>query len=196
MANEVRTRALLLTYTLTKDFFDPSAGQTIPAGTVIVLLPETHAGAVLVDGTSTLGDLWGTISSGTCSTAAATAAKNVTVNGFTLREGAVVIVTFANTNTAASPTLNVNGTGAKNIYFQGSAIESGWLIANNPYLLRYNGNRYDVVATDLTIYQTQLLNFNAILSRLQGRVTVLETQLAEVISWATSQGYEATNATS
>ena len=51
-----------------------------------------------------------------CETAAATAAKTVTISGFTLVTGSMAIVNFINGNTAASPTLNVNGTGAKYIH--------------------------------------------------------------------------------
>lgn len=51
---------------------------------------------------------------GVCSTAAATAAKTVSVSGVTsLMRGMYVIVRFTNGNTAQNPTLNVSGTGAK-----------------------------------------------------------------------------------
>jgi hypothetical protein len=51
---------------------------------------------------------------GRCTTAAGTAAKTVTVSGpFQLVDGAVVFVRFANYNSIASPTLEVNGTGPK-----------------------------------------------------------------------------------
>lgn len=50
---------------------------------------------------------------GTCTTAAATVAKVATVSGgLDLAAGAAVRVKFTYANTAASPTLNVNGTGA------------------------------------------------------------------------------------
>ncbi|MCD8322388.1 MAG: hypothetical protein LUC89_05830 [Oscillospiraceae bacterium] len=50
---------------------------------------------------------------GSCATAAATAAKTVTVaDGFSLAAGATVRVKFTYANTASSPTLNVNDTGA------------------------------------------------------------------------------------
>ena len=64
---------------------------------------------------------------GACSTAAATAAKTVsiTTGTFTLETGAKVTVKFTNKNTANSPTLNVNSTGAKNIYHNGAQITSG-----------------------------------------------------------------------
>lgn len=93
------------------------------------------------------------ISYGTCSTAAGTAAKTVTCSGFTdLVEGATVLVKFANTNSAAvaNLTLNVNGTGAKNIkYIYNSSINNipavGYLKANNAYLFYYDGTYWIVM---------------------------------------------------
>ncbi|MCM1234101.1 MAG: hypothetical protein NC489_28700 [Ruminococcus flavefaciens] len=82
---------------------------------------------------------------GTCSTAAATAAKVVALTGFSLVTGAVVRVKFTVTNTAANPTLNVNSTGAKAIYYRGSAIAAGTLAANRTYEFVYNGTQYELV---------------------------------------------------
>jgi hypothetical protein len=59
---------------------------------------------------------------GTCATAKGTVAKVVTLSGFSLYTGANVSVKFTNANSVASPTLNVNGTGAKAIYVYGSAL--------------------------------------------------------------------------
>lgn len=56
---------------------------------------------------------------GTCSTAAATVAKVVTLSGFKLYTGAKISIKFTYTNTAARPTLNVNSTGAKYIRANG-----------------------------------------------------------------------------
>lgn len=50
-----------------------------------------------------------------CNTAVGTAAKTVTIEGFTLFSGAVVRVLFTHGNSAANPTLNVSSKGAKNI---------------------------------------------------------------------------------
>lgn len=56
---------------------------------------------------------------GTCSTAAATTAKTVTVDSsFQLVDGVRVRVYMNNANTNTAPTLNVNGTGAKSIGIQ------------------------------------------------------------------------------
>lgn len=56
---------------------------------------------------------------GVCTTAAGTAAKTVNISGFALYAGVTISVTFQYGNTAASPTINVNGTGAKRIYTNG-----------------------------------------------------------------------------
>ena len=73
-----------------------------------------------------------TLPYGECSTAADTAAKTVSVDNFSLEAGATVIVKFTNSNSASTPTLNVNSTGAKPIYRYGttaastSQSSSGW----------------------------------------------------------------------
>lgn len=60
----------------------------------------------------------------TCSTAAGTAAKTATIEGFTLVTGATVRIKFENTNTATSPSLNISdgtsNTGAKAIKMYGT----------------------------------------------------------------------------
>ena len=61
---------------------------------------------------------------GTCSTAAATAAKTVTWAGFILTTGATILVKFSNANSASSPTLNVNSTGAKTVIYHNAALTS------------------------------------------------------------------------
>ena len=82
---------------------------------------------------------------GTCSTAAGTAAKTVTLAGFTLATGARITVKFTVTNTAASPTLNVNGTGAKAIQYRGAAITASYLSANRVYEFVYDGTAYQLI---------------------------------------------------
>lgn len=98
---------------------------------------------------------------GTCSTGATTVDKVVTCSNFTLFDGARIQITFTNANTAVasetttnSPTLNINGTGAKPIkigietanatnplyWAAGAKIEfvydgSAWILQNAPYTL-------------------------------------------------------------
>lgn len=97
--------------------------------------------------TSAERDKWnnGSHNYGTCSTDAATAAKAVACTGFKLAVGAEIAVRFTVTNAAASPTLNVNSTGAKPIYYRGAAIPAGYLAANRTYTFRYNGTQWDLV---------------------------------------------------
>ena len=86
---------------------------------------------------------------GTCSTAADTAAKTVsiTTGTFSLEAGARISVKFSNANTAGTPTLNVNSKGAKNIFHKGSQITTG----NNKALLAgivdfiYDGTQWHLV---------------------------------------------------
>lgn len=64
---------------------------------------------------------------GTCATAAATQAKEVTlVNGtnFTLAAGTMIVVKFTYASAASTMTLNVAGTGAKTIYMYGTTLAS------------------------------------------------------------------------
>lgn len=87
---------------------------------------------------------------GVCSTGAATAAKavSVTAGTFNKEAGARVTVKFANTNTAATPTLNVNSTGAANIYYRGAQITTN---GASPDLLSgvvefiYDGTNYHLI---------------------------------------------------
>ena len=87
----------------------------------------------------------GVIGYGTCSTAAATAAKVVACAGFTLATGSRITVRFTATNTAANPTLNVNSTGAKAIRYRNAAIAAGYLAANRTYDFVYDGTYYQLV---------------------------------------------------
>lgn len=79
----------------------------------------------------------------TCATAAATAAKVATCSGFTLTTGAVVAVKFTYANTAASPTLNVNSTGAKSIAAYGTtALPINAWAAGATVVFVYDGSQW------------------------------------------------------
>lgn len=80
-----------------------------------------------------------------CPTAAGTQAKTCDCAGFALVTGAEITVKFSATNTQNAPTLNVNDTGAKAIYYRGAAIPAAYLAANRTYTFRYNGSQYELV---------------------------------------------------
>lgn len=103
---------------------------------------------------------------GTCNTAAATAAKVVTCSNFALYTGAQITVRFVYGNTAASPTLNVNGTGAKPVQImnnsQSDSSKVTWPAYSNCTFTydgtywRFTGNDY--ASTTATNYITAINN--------------------------------------
>lgn len=60
----------------------------------------------------------------TCDTEAGTAAKTVSATGYTLAIGGNIRIKMTNANTADSVTLNINGTGAKALYYDGEQASS------------------------------------------------------------------------
>lgn len=105
------------------------------------LTTATNLEGISFDGTT------GTSYYATCSTAAATAAKEATISGqtFNLVTGARVIVKFTYANSATSSTLDVNGTGAKPIYYNGAAIGKSVTDANGTYEFVYNGTQWELI---------------------------------------------------
>ena len=100
---------------------------------------------------------------GTCATAAGTAAKVVTLSGFTLTTGATIIVKFTYENTATAPTLNVNSTGAKAIKEYGITagnVTKRWS-AGGCSIFTYDGTNWLLVAAhqdDNTTYTIPTVN--------------------------------------
>ena len=104
-------------------------------------------------GTVTVGSdthLVGATLYGTCSTAANTAAKVVNCPNFdTIVVGVMIAVKFSNGNTATSPTMNVNGTGAKNILIHGITSLGGldWSISEGDIsLFVYDGTAWNLIS--------------------------------------------------
>lgn len=103
---------------------------------------------------------------GECTTAAATQAKVVSVTGFTLATGARAMIKFTVTNTVGNPTLNINGTGEKPIYYRGAAISADYLAAKRVYEFVYDGTNYELVGdintdTNSDTKVTNILNTTA-----------------------------------
>lgn len=78
-----------------------------------------------------------------CDTAAATAAKAVNASGYVLRIGGNIRIEMTNANTADGATLNINGTGAKALFYNGerasasNSWETGEIIS-----VFYDGTRF------------------------------------------------------
>ena len=71
--------------------------------------------------------------------------KTVACDGFTLITGAKIAVKFTVTNTAQNPTLSVNNTTAKAIYYHGASIPAGYLAQYHIYQFIYDGTHYELV---------------------------------------------------
>lgn len=123
-------------------------GDSVAPSATKLETERTLAG-VAFDGT---GDI---IWYGACATAGGTAAKTVALEGFKLGTGAEVTVKFNNTVTSANPTLNVNNTGAKAIFYNGAAVASGVLRGNRFYRFVYDGTRWNLIGdADADVKQT------------------------------------------
>lgn len=83
-----------------------------------------------------------------CDTVASTAAKVATLANYSLTEGGLVSVKFTYANTATNATLNLNSTGAKPIYYKGSAIGNDVISAGDIATFVYSTNAYNIVNID------------------------------------------------
>lgn len=79
----------------------------------------------------------------TCDTAADTAAKVLTVAGYSLFQGGSIKVKFLNRNTADSATFNINSQGAKALYYGGKPVSASNSWDNNEIVeIYYDGTSY------------------------------------------------------
>ncbi len=70
--------------------------------------------------------------------------KTAACSGFVLEIGSEITVKFVNGGFLNS--LNVNGTGAKPVFYRGAEVEGAGAVAKNSvYTFRYNGTQYDIV---------------------------------------------------
>jgi len=80
---------------------------------------------------------------GTCATVASTTAKVGTLSGFVRNTGAIVGIKFTYENTAASPTLNVNSTGAAAIYdYRTSTYPVSGALGTGTHYFMFNGTQW------------------------------------------------------
>lgn len=116
--------------------YRPLDPRFVPAISGVIPVEHGGTGATTKDGAmAAFGQ--GYVS---CSTAAATAAKTASINGFVLGRGALVGIKFSFANTASAPTLNVDSTGAKSIYnYKTNAAVASGDMGDCLHLFMYNG---------------------------------------------------------
>lgn len=84
---------------------------------------------------------------GTCTTEASTTAKIANVNGTYRGNSGYVAIKFTNA-VPANSTLNINNTGAKNIYYRGSNIAANIIKAGDTALFFKYSTTYELIAID------------------------------------------------
>ena len=94
----------------------------------------------------------------TCSTAAATTAKVASLSGYAAAPGGIISVKFSHA-VPAGATLNINGRGAKQIYYKGKAIVAGVINADEVATFVYDGQRYHLLTVDRNRFFTSLVPY-------------------------------------
>lgn len=117
------------------------------------------AGAVQMftyDGTNWIRDYWNNTTYtnaglgqgyGTCSTAAATKAKTVSLSSYSLTTGGIVVIRFVE-SVPAGATLNINSEGAKAIYHKNAAINNNVIKAGDIATFIYYSSCYRLISID------------------------------------------------
>ena len=119
-----------------------ATGATGPQGPTGPTGPQGPQGPTGARGPTGAAGANGKMLFGTCATAAGTAAKTSSITGFSLYAGVTVCIQFTYQNTAASPTLNVSGTGAKAIYTNG--VRYAYWLAGATVTFVYDGSYWRV----------------------------------------------------
>lgn len=92
---------------------------------------------------------------GRCTTAAGTAAKTVSISGFTRSTGRRVLVTFTNGCTVANPTLNVQSTGAAAIRYLNANLRANDIVAGGTIEFVFDGTYWQVIGALPNRYATE-----------------------------------------
>lgn len=77
-----------------------------------------------------------------CNEAMSVPTKTVSIPDFILTAGAKVTVKFPNGNSAASPSLNVSGSGTKEIYYNGAPISKNFIKRESVHDFVYDGSHW------------------------------------------------------
>ena len=89
---------------------------------------------------------------GVCTTGAGENVKEIQCPGFALAGGAAITIKFDVGNAADNMALNVNGTGAKPVFYKGVPIDKSLIASGTTYEFRYNGTQYDMVGDPVKLY--------------------------------------------
>ena len=114
-----------------------------------------------------------------CSNSASTVAKTVTLDGFTLTEGAQITILFGNGNTASNPTLSVNGLVAKPLKLCGANVNTTTIKANDILTFVYDGTSF-VGIGGMALRDGAGNVISTTFSALTNRVASLESEISTI----------------
>lgn len=140
----------------------------------------------------------------TCDTAASSAEKIIYRKYFTLDDNCRLLVCMENSNTAASVTLNINGTGAKPLYYKGNpASATNTWKAGEVLDIYYDGTNYQaynieagavpVILTMTTLAGNDELRgaeYNDLISALANGHTVLVIDKQQRVNYVVSASFD------
>lgn len=126
---------------------DPNGGSSTPVEETDPVFTASPASSITNENITSWNNKLDKLNTyyGTSSTAASTSTKVVTCSGYALTTGNRIAVKFSNRNTATSVYLNVNSTGAKQVYFRGAPIKAGFWDDGCVLDFVYDGTFYQVV---------------------------------------------------
>ena len=127
-----------------------SSSNSWAAGSVVSLTYDGSYWVMNYDSNSTysnasLGQGYATQSNNTTT---ATTAITAALSSYSLGTGGIVAVKFDDFAVPANATLNVNSKGAKNIYYNGSAITAGVIGKGDIGVFIYDGTQYHLIGCD------------------------------------------------
>lgn len=134
---------------------------------------------------------------GTCATAAATAAKTVTLSSYTLATGGIVAVKFTY-NVPAAATMNINTKGAKAIYYNNTAIAANVIQAGDIATFIYDGTQYHLISIDRWQKDIQALtddidDLRHTVATMDYVDSTINERTLEIINDNTNQTYDSTS---
>lgn len=88
---------------------------------------------------------------GISSNNANSAVRTSSISGFKLKEGGIVAIKFTTDINITNPSLNINSTGAKPIYYRGSTLLRGTVNAGDTVTFIYDGTYYHIISIDRDI---------------------------------------------
>lgn len=137
-----------------------STSNSWAAGAVVSLTYDGTYWIMNYDSNSTysnasLGQGYATQSNNTTTAATAITAA---LSSYSLGTGGIVAVKFDDFAVPANATLNVNGKGAKNIYYNGSAITAGIINKGDVGVFIYDGTQYHLIGCDSFVTKSYVDN--------------------------------------